>query len=382
MLARTASVKLPGYFLRPVHRTFATTASIKDRFQEAWLEKQAQAPKAEATKSDYVADFRKVKKGYVHPYHSQSHPLLFSSALGYYNSMQEATGPEQVSPHYETLSRSRRGVLFIAAYIGTITTIAQLGGWDHNEWLRGLVFHHEFLIAFFIGYIEIRHFSWLPGPKFTTFYDVFSKYEYKQLMSQWQDTVEEQQVDHLRETKEQIEYMRIHNEYRFVKKRSLMNYLSNSKLNLDKHFHNRAVSMLGSIKRFETENMSSQLRGVAQSALDSTLKALQTDPEGTRRSSFEAALEGIRRGQMDYANDPVMPVLREQIASKAAHLKSLSAEEESQLLALTETQRNAIANQDRSAKDGYLSAVPQVHSPSLKSHDKFRDFVDLLSQMK
>lgn len=76
------------------------------------------------------------------------------------------------------------------AYIGTITTIARMGGWNHNEWIRGLVFHHEYLIALYVGFIEIRHFSFLPGPKFTIFYDVFSNYESNQMMLSWQDQTE------------------------------------------------------------------------------------------------------------------------------------------------------------------------------------------------
>jgi hypothetical protein len=89
----------------------------------------------------------------------------------------EAVGPEQVSPHYESLSRSRRGLIFLFAYIGSITSISRLGGWSHNEWIRGMIWHHEFLIAFYIGYIETRHFTWLPGPKFTVFYNVYTRYE-------------------------------------------------------------------------------------------------------------------------------------------------------------------------------------------------------------
>jgi hypothetical protein len=90
----------------------------------------------------------------------------------------QAVGPEQVSPHYETLSRSRRGLLFAGAYIGSINTISRFGGWEHNEWLRALVWHHEFLLALYVGYIEIRHFTAIPGPKFTIFYNTYSGYEF------------------------------------------------------------------------------------------------------------------------------------------------------------------------------------------------------------
>jgi hypothetical protein len=189
-------------------------------------------------------------------------------------------------------------------------------------------------------------------------------------------------VEHLKESREQVEYMRIHNEYRFIKKRALVNYLHNSRLNLEKHFHERAVAMLGSVKRFEKENLTTQMQEVARSAFQETLDTLKSDPEGTQRSSFLAALEGIKRGSMDYSQDAVMPILREKIAAKTAGLKGLTPEAESKLLSLTDSQKKVIANNDKSAKNGYLTAVPSVHSPSLKSHDKFRGFVDLLSQMK
>jgi hypothetical protein len=39
-----------------------------------------------------------------------------------------ALGPEQVSPHYDTLPRSKRGSLFFGAYIASINTIGRFGG--------------------------------------------------------------------------------------------------------------------------------------------------------------------------------------------------------------------------------------------------------------
>ncbi len=36
---------------------------------------------------------------------------------------------------------------------------------------------------------------------------------------------------------------------------------------------------------------------------------------------------------------------------------------------------------DKIAKGDYLSDVPHVHSPSLKGHEKFKDYVDLLNTM-
>lgn len=70
-----------------------------------------------------------MKQGYVHPYHTKINPLILprSKYLEYLNDM---VGPEQVSPHYETVSRSRRGVIFFFLYIGVLTTLTSYGGWE------------------------------------------------------------------------------------------------------------------------------------------------------------------------------------------------------------------------------------------------------------
>jgi len=184
-----------------------------------------------------------MKTGYVHPYHSDGSPIYMSN-MYYMKTLFQAVGPEQVSPHYETLSRSRRGLIFFGLYIGSINTISRFGGWEHNDWLRAMIWHHEFLIALYLGYIEIRHFTYFVGPKFSVFYNVYSGYEYTQLANQWADAVEMTQTTHLRHTKEQLSYNGIDKEYEYVKKRALTNFLINSKLNAEINFHNRAVSML------------------------------------------------------------------------------------------------------------------------------------------
>ena len=132
-------------------------------------------------------------KGYQHPYHTSEHPISFSYYY-YMKTMFEAVGPEQVSPHYETLSRSRRGLIFLFLYIGSITSLSRMGSWSHNEWLRGMVFHHEYILAWYLGVSEMRHFTFLVGPKFTNWYNVYTRYETQQLTCQWADKAEEIQM--------------------------------------------------------------------------------------------------------------------------------------------------------------------------------------------
>jgi hypothetical protein len=261
----------------------------------------------------------------------------------------EAVGPEQVSPHYETLSRSRRGLLFLFFYVGTINTISRLGGWSHNEWIRGMIWHHEYLIAFYIGYAEIRHFTYFLGPKFTVFYNVYSRYETQQLATMWADVSEEEQLKHLRHTKEQIEYIRLQGEYDYIKKRALVNFLTNEKLNVEAHFHQRTMNMLRQIQNFENQNMRNHLKQIAIGSMDIVNVALA---DASRRKdlqdkAFQAALSGIRSGRMAYEEDPLLPLLQQEMNNRIAHFKGLSKEEESKLLSLTADQRRIIADQDR-----------------------------------
>ena len=222
-----------------------------------------------------------MKEGYQHPYHSEKFPISMSH-LHYMKTLFEAVGPEQVSPHYESLSRSRRGLLFLFFYIGSINTISRMGGWSNNEWLRAMIWHHEYMLSFYLGYIELRHFTYFIGPKFTIFYNVYTRYETKQFCNMWADTTEEQQMMHLQQTKEQLEYMRLNHEYESIKKRSLINYLTNEKLNLEKHFHQRTLNMLRSIKRYEHINMQNQLSSIGTDAL----KAVQGMMEGEKKQDI------------------------------------------------------------------------------------------------
>jgi len=146
-------------------------------------------------------------------------------------------------------------------------------------------------MAFIVGYAEIRHFALIPGPKFTIFYDVFTHYEANQLLNQWQDAAELHCNQHIVETKRQIEYMRVHQEYRYIKKRSLMNYLINQRLNLEKHFHNRTIVMLNNISKFEENNLT-QLKQIAIDSFQETVKQV-ADDKNIHRQIFESALDGI-----------------------------------------------------------------------------------------
>jgi hypothetical protein len=296
--------------------------NVKDKFEAAYDSKMASLSKVPPkipqpeNKSEYGTPYyneartANMKVGYVHPYHTENSPIYMSN-LYFLKNLFQAVGPEQVSPHFETLTRSRRGLIFAGLYIASINTISRFGGWEHNDWLRAMIWHHEFLMAYYIGYTEIKHFTFFPGPKFSIFYNTYSAYEYAQLSNQWADTVEMEQNKHLKYTKEQLEFQRIDAEYEFVKKRALINFLTTAKMTAEANFYNRAVAMLKSIQTYEQANLRSTLQGIAEGSVDKVLGQID-DPANSaaiKRSSFEAALDGIRNGRMTYNGDALLPMI-------------------------------------------------------------------------
>lgn len=321
-----------------------------------------------------------MKVGYVHPYHCDGSPIYMSN-LYYLKNLFKAVGPEQVSPHYETLSRSRRGLIFFGAYIASINTISRFGGWEHNDWLRAMIWHHEFLFAYYLGYIEVRHFTYFIGPKFSVFYNVYSQYEFTQLANMWADTTEMVQNQHLRHTKQQLEYNRIDKEYEFVKKRALVNFLTNSKLNSESSFHQRTVSMLNQIQNFENANLKANMKEIAVGSVDKVLAQVDSPAMAgeIKRASFLSALDGIRTGMMTYKEDMILPMIEEEMKERLQKFQGLSAAEESKLLSLSSEQKAIIAENDRKAKNEFLSQAPAISHGTVKNSDKYKGYMNMVS---
>lgn len=317
-----------------------------------------------------------MKVGYVHPYHTEGSPIFLSN-LYFMKTLFNAVGPEQVSPHYETLSRSRRGVIFFGLYIGSIVSISRMGGWEHNAWLRAMIWHHEYLISLYLGYMELRHFTYLVGPKFTIFYNVYSNYEYTQMANMWADACEMIQSKHLTNTKEQIEYNRIDTEYEFVKKRALTNFLINSKLNAEAHFHQRTDSMLKQIQNFEQSNLKGEMRSIVEGSLDTVMNYVN-DPshsEEIKRASFLSALSGIRSGTMSYEGDVILPMIEKEVSNRLSKFSGMSQAEEGAMLSLSVEQKKIIADNDKKAKNEFLGAAPTITHGAVKMNEKYKSYV-------
>ncbi len=107
--------------------------------------------------------------------------------------------------------------------------------------------------------------------------------------------------------------------------------------------------MLKSITNFEQQNMRNHIRDIAVGSFDKVQSAIK-DPaqmKEVQKAAFKAALAGISSGVMKYENDPLLPMLQQEMDQRIRHFKGLSAEEESKLLSLTQEQKRVIADLDR-----------------------------------
>ena len=91
---------------------------------------------------------------------------------------------------------------------------------------------------------------------------------------------------------------------------------------------------------------------------------------------FESALAGIRKGVMEYENDPLLPMVSDEINARTQAYAGLSSEEESKLLQLTDDQKKIIAANDKSQKSEFLKKAPKVGSAGVKLNPKFLNFVN------
>ena len=112
-----------------------------------------------------------------------------------------------------------------------------------------------------------------------------------------------------------------------------MRKLTSERLEVEKHMHERALAMLRTIYNFEQGNLRAELKRIVNEALESSLNQLRNEQQSELHSSaFASALEGIRRGEMNYREDPILPLVLEKIRAATQRLKNLTPEQEAQLL--------------------------------------------------
>ena len=152
--------------------------------------------------------------------------------------------------------------------------------------------------------------------------------------------------------------------------------MTNSRVSVEHHFHNRAQNLLTSIERYEQANLKNLIGDITTDAY-AQIEAKLADPSqqtAIKEQFFQSALAGLRKGVMEYENDPLLPILQDEISKRTSAYANLSAAEEQKLLMLTDAQKKAVLEQDKSAKAGYLATAPKISNAGVKNHDKYKAY--------
>ena len=122
------------------------------------------------------------------------------------------------------------------------------------------------------------------------------------------------------------------------------------------------------------------MKEIAQGSVDKILQQVESPEHSAsiKRSSFESALAGIRSGIMKYENDPILPLIQDEMQDRLQKFQGLTAEEEGKLLSLSEDQKKLVVENDRKIKNEFLATAPAVSHGSLKMSEKYKNYMSMV----
>ena len=177
----------------------------------------------------------------------------------------------------------------------------------------------------------------------------------------------------LNEAKSQMDFYRLNNEFQDVKAEAVNIFLANEYLNLRKHVSERTINILKQVKVFENANQQRLYQGLIDEASKEIDKKLEgKDKEKIQKEMLVSAIDGLSKGYMDYAIDPVLPIVKQSIRNSVEKINKMSPEQQAKLISLSEEQLKSIRETDRAAKNEFLGHQPQGLDSSLKNNEVVR----------
>lgn len=89
-------------------------------------------------------------------------------------------------------------------------------------------------------------------------------------------------------------------------------------MNVEAHFHGRAETMLASIERYELTNLKNLIGDISLQSFNKIEQQLANPAARAviQDQFFQSALSGLRKGVMEYENDPLLPILQDEIRTR------------------------------------------------------------------
>jgi hypothetical protein len=123
--------------------------------------------------------------------------------------------------------------------------------------------------------------------------------------------------------------------------------LANEQVNLKVHIYNRAHSLLQSAQAMETSNQRTVINNIVAETIAAVDKTLADNKQFIKDQMFESALIGIKSKQMNYENDPILPLVKKAIAENVKKVTSLTEAQQLALITLSADQLTTLSNIDK-----------------------------------
>lgn len=240
-------------------------------------------------------------KAYKHPYDNEYNPINFGGGK-LFELAYEQFGPEQVSPHYENFSMSRKYA--ITFWIGAFFLLYCLKTPDLSWMARSMFYPWTITFATLYFYLEAR--KSMVKPLLYKFYNRIFHSETDNLEVYYHENIEARVRSLMAIAKGQLEYKTVHNDYKMIRNDSVMNFIINEQITLQNHINNRALNVLKQAEAFEEINQRKVIDKVLSEVSSSLEKAYSENKAQIEKDMFELALKGLEKGEMDYSNDPIL----------------------------------------------------------------------------
>lgn len=305
----------------------------------------------------------KARKVYKHPFHDRQNNPVVMGEIWFQRILQEAVGPEIVSPHYENFLMSRKWAIFTVVGVVTLGFFATHRDFHHFAASQFIPFWSW--ICFFYFFLEGR--KSILKPLHGRFHSLIVDHEVKLFYSYWTENMRQQILSRINVAKEQIEYFSVHDDYHSVKAESINRFLAIEQINLKNHIQSRALRLLQTAEQMETANQRYLINNIVSDALKEVDRTLTDNIDQIQDAMFESALIGIKKQKMTYENDPLLPLIRKRIQDKIGKLTNMSEEEKQRLVSLSEDQIESLRVLDRQIRDEYIKKVPKLDN-SIKAY--------------
>ena len=283
--------------------------------------------------------------------------------------MRELMGPDQVSPHYENFTFSRKMGLTVAG-----VALAQLAFNNNGNILyafNSAFYPFMFFFATWFFHLEMKKSTF--APILFKFYNQVGAHEIMSLVRNEAENYYSKWRNLESIAREQLEFLDLHKEFQFIKSEAVEKLLAAERSQLKQELQSRASSILSSAQKMESSNLR-LITGRVLEVIKAEAARVKANPgQEVVTDSFQAALNGIRNGKMDYSGDLVLGKILAVAKKEIEGVNNLSEAEKKDLVELTQNQIQSIRNEDQMAQQKFLKKPPAGLDAVLRDNDSYSE---------